>query len=254
MKKRTMLFEEFNVTHAMNSLIESINGEISDIKDEVDAVSDELGKEGLKDDDVKAAILLQAIEKDGDLEKVDVEKIKKDIKEHYSTEGSELNEAAEGIIHTLELIGNFAGNADLIHFIAGQVEKLTGKKLDEGKVKETIVKVTKGLKTVTGLPAKALIKFFEWVSEKLGIKGGGAKAVDLVGRIMVLVFLFAIGFAHFPVLGTSAILWILSLTGLVGKSIEIAHLVKELIHMLKDKNAFKEKAGVSVEDMEAMIA
>ncbi len=253
-----MLFEQFEAVYDFNRIFESVTGEIKDVEKDVDTIKKELeaDDEIADDNDIKAAILLQAIEKDGDLDQLDLEAVKKEVKENNKNKvsGQPLNEDAGGIIHALELIGNFAGNADLVHFIANKVEKLTGKKMDEGKFKEKVLKIVEGLKTVTGLPAKALIKFFEWAAEKLGIKGDGAKAMDMVGRIIVLTFLFGIGIAHFPVLGTSALLWILSLTGLIGKSVEITHIVKELMHLLKDPEAFKKEASLSVDDVEAMIA
>ncbi len=253
-----MLFEQFEAVYDFNRIFESVTGEIKNVEKEVDTIKKELeaDEEFADDNDVKAALLLQAIEKDGNLDEIDLEAAKKEVKEsnRNKASGQPLNENANAIIHALELIGNFAGNADLVHFIAGKVEKLTGKKMDEGKFKDSVLKLVGGLKAVTGLPAKALIRFFEWASEKLGIKGDGAKAMDMVGRIIVLTFLFGVGIAHFPVLGTSALLWVLSLTGLIGKSVEITHIVKELIHLLKDPESFKKEASLSVDDVEAMIA
>lgn len=263
MNKRIQLFEQFNVGLNFDLMLESVTGEIKDVKQDIDSVIKDLkaDKEAADDDDVKAALLIQAIENDGDLDQVDLEKVKDEVKENNKIKNNpdlNVNESASGLIHTIELIGNFAGNADLMHFIAGKIEKATGKKVDTGKVSKTIQGVAGALKKITGLPAKALIKFFDWVAEKIGLEGDTAKGFNMVARIVVLTFLLALGIYHFPVLGAGMLMQILSITGLLGKSVEIAHIGKEILHLIKnaknDPEKFKEETGMSDKEMEAMIA
>jgi hypothetical protein len=72
---------------------------------------------------------------------------------------------------------------------------------------------------------------------------------------MVLTFLLTLGLVHFPVLGASAIMWVLSLTGLIGKSIEITHLVHELIKEIKDKpEEFAKMGDLKKGDEEGFVA
>ena len=185
MTKRIQLFEQFNNGLNFDKLLESVTGDIADIKDEVKKEMDELGKEGAEDDEVKAALLMQAIEHDGDLEDVDIEKLKKDVKEavalRLNPPKEPINESAEGIIHIIEVIGNIAGNSALIEYLCEKAEHITGKKMDAGKVKDTILGIVGALKKVTGLPAKAIEKFFEFIGKKMGMDAAGKKGLELVG-------------------------------------------------------------------------
>lgn len=264
MAKRIQLFEQFNNELNFDAMLESVTGEIKNVQQDVDTVIKDLeaDKEAADDNDVKAALLMAAIDADGDLDNIDLEKVKNEVKENNKIKnlpaGQEINESAGGLVHTLELIGNFAGNADLIHFITGKIEKATGKKIDGGKVAKTIQGIAGALKKVSGLPAKALIKFFDWVASKLGIEGDSAKGFNMVARIVVLVFLLALGVYHFPVLGAGILMQVLSITGILGKSVEILHIGKEILELIKnakkDPKKFKEETGLSDTDMEAMIA
>ncbi len=125
MAKRIQLFEQFNNEINFDLLLESVTGDIADIKDEVKQEMDELGKKGAEDDEIKAALLMQAIASDGDLENVDIEKLRKDVEEGMTLRGKPLNESAEGIIHIIEVIGNIAGNSALIEYLCEKAEKIT---------------------------------------------------------------------------------------------------------------------------------
>jgi len=258
MKRRTMLFEQFNQVSIWDALIESVTGELKDVKDEVKDVMDELGKEGAQDDELKAALLMQALDKDGNIEDVDVDQLKKDVKEGMTIRGQSLNESTGGIVHVLELAGNVLGNAAFLEFLSKKLEKLTGKAMDPGKMKATIEKLLGGLKKVTGLPGKAISKFFSWVAGKLGADINGKKVSSLLGTGALIVFLFALGVSHFPVLGTGVLWWLLSLTGLVGKSTELLHIYKEIKEIIKkaaegkDKKA-EEEIGVSGDELEKLV-
>lgn len=255
MAKRIQLFEQFNKGIDFDKLIESVSGDIADVKDEVKQEMEELGKEGASDDELKAALLLQAIEKDGNLEEVDVDQLKKDVQEGMKTRGTPLNESASGIIHTIEVIGNIAGNSALIEFICHKAEEATGKKMDPGKIKSTIQGIVGALKKVTGLPAKAIEKFFEFIGNKLGMNPANKKGLELVGMVAVIVFFFAMGVVHFPVLGTGILWWVLSLTGLVGKSIELVKIGKEIAHLIGngDKKEIQDEIeGIKPDELEKL--
>jgi hypothetical protein len=255
MAKRIQLFEQFNNVVNFNMLLESVTGDISTIKDEVKTEMAELEKDGATDDETKAALLMQAIDLDGDLEEIDIDKLKKDVKEGMLIRGEGLNESAEGVIHIIEVIGNIAGNSALIEYLCEKAEKVTGKKMDAGKVKTTILGIVGALKKVTGLPAKAIEKFFEFIGHKTGMNAAGTKGLELVGMVAVIVFFFAMGVMHFPVLGSGILWWLLSLTGLVGKSIELIRIGKEIAHLIGggDKKKIQDEiSGVEPDELAKM--
>jgi len=264
MKKRTMLFEEFGRDYNTRMLLEGLKSDSKDVEAEVADVKKELEEEGLDADDteIKAQVLLQAIEHDGDLDKIDFAKVKSDVKEHIRSKGATdkpgelpINESAGPLLHLTELIGNLAGNADLMHFILKLVEKASGKKFEYVDAKNKIEKIVGVLKTVSSGPAVILIKTFDWVAEKFGVSSvGGKKAISMVGRVGVLLFLFVLGCIHFPVLGGGLFMWVLSLTALIGKSVEMVHIGHEFVELLKKPEEFKDQTGMSVDDVEEMIA
>lgn len=259
MNRRVKLFEDFNQHLAFEQIFESVTGEIKDVQKDVDEIMKDLKDEGkdAETDEVKAAILLQAIENDGEIEEVDVEKAKEEVTEGMKLRGQTLNESASGIIHLIEVSGNILGNSALLEFISKKLEKMTGKKMEEGKLKSTIEKILGGIKKVTGLPGKAIAKFFEWVAGKLGADINGKKAAQLLGAGALVIFLFTLGVIHFPVLGSGVLWWVLSLTGLVGKSVELLHIYHEIRDLIKevaekkDKEA-AEELGVKPEELEKL--
>lgn len=253
--KRIQLFEQFNKGYSFNLLMESVSGDISSVQADVKHEMDELGKEGENDDEIKAALLMQALDADGDLDKVDVDKLKKDVEEGILIRGEALNEDAEGIIHMVEVIGNIAGNSALIEFICEKVEHATGKKMDAGKIKSTIQGIAGALKKVTGLPAKAIEKFFQFIGTKIGLDSAGKKGLELVGMASVIVFFFALGVSAFPVLGSGILWWLLSLTGLIGKSVELIRIGSEIAHLIRggDKKEIQDEIeGITPDELAKM--
>ena len=218
-------FESFNSFDYFSKLVESISGEISDIKDEVEEIKD---KDSELTDDEKAKLLMAAIDNDGDLTNIDT----KDIKESIVVNES----IGEGLVHVIEVIGNIAGNSAMMEFILEKIEKLTGKKMDAGKLKANIEKIVGFLRKVTGVPAKAIEKFFEFIGDKIGLSPQGKKGLQLVGFGLVVCFFFSIGVIHFPVLGESILWWMLSLTGLIGKATELWRTGKEILHLISKKD------------------
>ena len=254
--KKIKLFEAYAQHLMFERLLESVTGDIKDVQAEVKDVMDELGKEGAEDDEIKAALLMQAMDNDGDLEEIDVDKLKDDVKEGMAIRGQSLNESAGGLVQVIEIIGNIAGNSAFLEFLSDKIQKATGKKMDVSKLAGTINKIAGGLKKITGLPAKAIEKFFGWIGKKIGLDSAGKKGLELVGAVAVIVFFFALGVIHFPVLGTGIIWWLLSLTGLVGKSVELIKIGKEIAHAVRDavknKDKTKEEMGVAPEELEKL--
>lgn len=251
MKRRVMLFESWDASRAFDILLENVSGEIKDVQKEVETIMKDLKDEGkdAESDEVKAAILMQAIDladAGKDLDELDIEKAKTDIKEGIELRGQALNESESTVVHALEVAGNILGNSALLEFITKKLEKLTGKSMDPGKLKSTIEGILGGIKKVTGLPGKAISKFFGWVAEKFGANMDGKKAAELLGTGAMVVFLFALGVANFPVLGSGVLWWILSLTGLVGKSVEILHIYKEVKDLITKAAEGDEKAAAEV--------
>lgn len=270
--RKVMLFESWDKSRIFNTLLENVTGEIKDVEKNVDEIMDELKDEG-KDadsDEVKAALLMQAMEladEGKDLADLDLDKAKQAIEEGLAIRGKSFNElnesgdiseSAGGVIHGLELIGNVLGNAGLMEFISHKIEEATGKKPDLGKIGKTIEGIFGALKKVTGFPMKAIGKFFEWIAGKFGLEGNVQKGAGLVGKLAVIIFLFGLGVAHFPVLGTGILWWILSLTGLVGKSVEVAEISTKIFKLIRGAGEGKEEdakaVGVSQEDIEGLAA
>ena len=271
--RKVMLFESWDQSRIFSALLENVSGEIKDVEMDVEKIMGELKDEGkdAESDEVKAALLMQAIEladEGKDLEDLDVDAAKKQIEEGFTIRGKSFNdlnesgdisESAGGVIHGLELIGNVLGNSGLLEFIAHQIEKATGKKPDMGKIGKTIEGIAGALKKVTGLPAKAIAKFFEWIAGKFGLEGDVKKGAGLVGKLAVIIFLFGLGVAHFPVLGTGVLWWILSLTGLVGKSIEVTEISQKIFKLIKGAGEGKndkaeEELGVGQDEIEKLAA
>ncbi len=184
------------------------------------------------DMEAQAALLMAALEKGGNLDKVDVQDAEKAAGQVKENRGYALNES--GALHFIEMTGNILGNTALLNVIIEAVEKLTGKKINAGVVTTTINKTLGILKKATGLPAKAMEKFFAWISKKMGGGAQAQKIAGYAGTFITVVALFVIGAAFFPVLGTSPLMIILSLTGLIGKGFELVHLFKKLDQAFKD--------------------
>lgn len=196
--------------------------------------------EDISDEEVQAAMLMAALDVKGKLDKVSPEDVEAVAQEIQESRDQVLNES---VVHTIEVIGNILGNAALLNIITKAISKLVGKKMDPGKIKAGIEKMLKVLKTVTGFPAKAVEKFFMWITKLLG---GGKTAQKIAGfsglLIMVVIFL-GLGMAFFPVLGGTPLMIILSLTGLVGKGFEIGALIKELGEAIDE---YKQETGTDL--------
>lgn len=228
-------------------MLENAAGAASSIQSKVINFGKELKAAGEDptDEEAQAALLIAALNKGGNLDKVDVEDAENAAKELKENRKYALNESGI-VLEALEIIGNILGNVALANVIAAAVEKTTGKKVDMSKMATKVKSFAKGLKNLTGLPALAMNKFFTMVTKKLGGGDTAQKIGGYAGTFVVVAAFFALGLLFFPVLGASPIMIILSITGLVGKGFELAHLWKEIKHAIKD---YKAEGGEGAEKL-----
>ena len=157
------------IEQRVKRLFEDTKGEAKSVLQQTQALSNELKASGddVTDQEIQAAMLSALIDANGKLGAVDVsdvESIKTEIKE---SRGYTINEAG-GFIHADELVGNVLGNAALMNEISAAIEELTGLKINGAKLSKSLNTFFKGLKNVTGFPAKAIEKAFSWIAGKLG--------------------------------------------------------------------------------------
>lgn len=223
-------------------LKENAAGTASNVQSKVVDLGKQLKAAGedISDEEVQAAMLMAALDAKGKLDKVDAEDVESIAKEIQESRGEVLNES---VIHTIELIGNVLGNSALLNVITKAISKLVGKKMDPGKIKAGIEKVLKIIKSVTGFPAKAIEKFFMWITKLLGGGKGAQKIAGFSGLLVAVVIFFGMGVAFFPVLGGTPIMIILSLTGLVGKGFELASLWNELAQAI---DSYEQETGTDL--------
>ena len=251
MRKNTIslaqLTQQILLEQRMLTLFENAAGLASSIQSKVIEFGKELKAAGEDptDEEAQAALLMAALEKGGNLDKVDVEDAEKAAGQVKENRGYTLNEGG-GVLHAIELVGNVLGNVALLNVIAAAVEKVTGKKVDTTKITSKVNFITGKLKKLTGLPAKAMEKFFTLITAKLGGGAAAQKVGGYAGTLIVVVAFFALGALFFPVLGASPLMIILSLTGLIGKGFEIKHLWDELKHAIAD---YKEEGGKGAEKL-----
>jgi hypothetical protein len=127
------------------------------------------------------------------------------------------------------------------------VEKISGKKLDEGKLKAGIEKRLQQIKKVTGFPAKVMSQFFTFIVKSFGGGEVAQEVAGIVGTIFVVGIFIAIGIALFPGTG-SIIMFVLAILSLLGKGVEIIHLIKHLWHIIKNhKKSIESKDPAELE-------
>lgn len=225
-------------------------GMASSVQSTVMALGKEIQAAGedITDEEVQAAMLMAALDNKGKVEKVEPEDVESMVQNIKESRGYVINESA---LHTLELVGNVLGNAAFVNVIAKGLLKLTGKKVDPGKLTAGIQKMLKLLKTLTGLPAKAMEKFFALITRLMGGGPAAQKVAGVTGTIVVVVFFFALGTAFFPVLGGSPLMIVLSLTGLIGKGFELKHLMHAFDEAVTE---YKKEGGKGAEALSAFNA
>jgi hypothetical protein len=223
--------------HRIKRLFEDTKSTANSILQQTMALSKELKADGedITDDEVQAAMLSALIDANGNVTAVDtsdIENIKTEIKE---SRGYTINESSDGFIHAIEMVGNILGNTALLNEISSAIEELTGLKINASKLQKGLNTFFKGLKQVTGFPAKAIEKAFAWISKKLGAGEWGQKVAGYSGLLIIILILGTIGVMHFPVLGASSIGMLFSVTGLLGKGAETINLVKKIFALIKQK-------------------
>lgn len=252
MKKNTIslaqLTHQILLEQKMQLLFENAAGLASSIQSKVMEFGKELKAAGEDptDEETQAALLMAALEKDGNLDKVDVEDAEKAANQVKENRGYTLKESGGGVMVAIEYIGNILGNVALLNVIAEAVEKVTGKKVDTSGIAAKVNSLTKRIKNLTGLPALAMKKFFTLVTKKLGGEAAAQKVAGYAGTFIVVAAFFVIGALFFPVLGASPLMIILSLTGLLGKGFELVHLFKKIIQAIKD---YKAEGGEGAEKL-----
>jgi hypothetical protein len=198
------------------------------------------------DEEVQAALLMAALEDEGKLDNVDAQDVDAVAGQIKEARGYTISESAGGLIHTLEIVGNILGNTALSNVISKAVEKATSKKVDPSKMSAGIIAMAGRLKKLTGLPAKAMEKFFAFIAGKMGGGDVAQKIAGYSGTILVVLVFFALGTLFFPVLGSSPLMIILSLTGLIGKGFEIGALWKRTKEAIKQ---YKDEKGKDSEEL-----
>ena len=219
-------------------LTESAESDADKVQDQLADLTNALKADGedITDEEVQAAVLSALIDADGDLNAVDVsdvEAIKTEIKE-----SREYISEAGGVLGSIHLVGDVLGNAAFIHILAEAVQKVTGKDVNEDKLKAKLDRTFGGIKKVTGFPAKVMEKAFAWISKKFGASETGQRVAGLSGTLLVTVALFALAIYLFPSV-TSGVLLVIAIMGVAGKSAEIIKLTKDLIQHVKDSAAEK---------------
>lgn len=219
-------------------ILESTEGTANDVKSKLFSLGRELKKDGedVTDDEVQAALLSALIDANGDANAMnvsDVESIKKQIKESRSY----LKESG-GLLHTIELVGSVLGNSAFMHVLVDGLHKVGFKNVDKNKIKANVEKAVKALKTITGFPAKVMERAFAWIAKKLGASVFSQKIAGMAGTLVITLVLLILAAHFFPSIG-SGILMVFAISGMMGKSIEIIKIIKELIHHIGEQGNIK---------------
>jgi hypothetical protein len=205
-----------------------IDNALLGVTNKIDAAGEDVG-----DEDVQAALLVAALEKDGKLSTISPEDVKKQMPTVSERNNSKLNENAGGAIVVIEQLSLVLGNAALVEEICKVIEKVTGKKADPTKFTAAVNKVASFMKKVTGWPMKQIGKAIEWIIKKLG----GGESAQTIGKysvkLIIIGVMFVIAVMFFPLAGVSAIGIVLSVTALIGKGFELVNLTKGLVKAIK---------------------
>lgn len=231
--KLTTITNQIILKNTSRILLEAITGDASAVQKQLFNLGNELKADGedVTDDEVQAALLGALIDANGKVDSVDVsdvEAIKQDIKESRTYVIQE-----SGILHGIEAAGTVLGNAALLHTLAGGFSKV-GIKVNENTLKQKIEKVVNLIKKVTGFPAKMMEKAFMWISKKLGFSQFGQKVAGLSGVLIITIAFLALAIYLFPSIG-SGVLLVFAISGMIGKTIEIANIIKEIWEHIKEE-------------------
>jgi hypothetical protein len=231
--KLTPIANAIILSKLSNLILESADGDASAIQSQLQDLSTELKSDGedISDEEVQAAMLNALVDANGDVSQVDVEDVEAIKTEIRESRGYTLTEGG-GVLGAIHVVGDVLGNSAFIHELAIGIEKVTGKKIDEGKLKSKIESIAGKIKKVSGFPAKAMEAAFEWITKKLGGSEFQQKVAGIAGTLVATIALLTLAVYFFPSI-TSGVLIVFAITGMLGKSAEIYKLIKELIHHLK---------------------
>lgn len=226
------------------------SGLASAVQASVDKLGQELKAAGedISDEEVQGAMLMAAMDEKGKIDNIDPEDVEAVTAKIQESRGYIIKES--GALHAIEVAGSILGNVALMNVIAKAVEKATGKKLNPDKLAASVTKIAGVLKKVTGLPAKAMEKFFEKIAKMFGGGDAAQKIAGYSGTLITVLTLFALGVAMFPVLGGSPLMIILSLTGLIGKGFEIGALWKHIKEAIAEYKAEGGKESEELPDLQ----
>jgi Asp-tRNA(Asn)/Glu-tRNA(Gln) amidotransferase C subunit len=186
------------------------------------------------DEEVQAAMLSALIDADGDISQVDVDDVEQAKQDIEEARGYRIDEAGSTTVHVIEGIFNVLGSAALLNSIAEKVEKATGKKVNVDQVQTKLEKILGVVKTVSGLPAKAMEKTFEWIAKKLGGGKFAQKIAGYSGTLVAVTAMAIFGVMHFPS-AASGFAFVFALAGLLGKGAEMIKLVQEIVHAVREE-------------------
>ena len=133
-------------------------------------------------------------------------------------------------------VGDVLGNAAFIHVLAEGITKLTGKTVDEAKLKARLEKIFGTIKKVSGFVAHQIERAFEWLAKKFGASETGQKIAGISGLLILTISMFVIGIVLFPSV-TSTTAFIITTVALIGKGGEMYVLAKKLYNIAKDQAA-----------------
>lgn len=189
--------------------------------------------EDVADQNVQAAMLLAALQKNGDVSRVSADDVSAAMTKNVKESKQSLKESESAIIHIIEMVALVLGNAALIETICEIILKITGKKVDPTKFKAAVTKFATFLKKATGLPMKAFGNAIAWIIKKMGGGDASQKIGKYSVKLVVVVVMAAMGVLFFPLGGVSLVGIALSITGMIGKGFEIVKLAKELTAAIK---------------------
>lgn len=211
-----LTFEEHIQFRTVEKLFESINSTILDVESKLhDLHADE------RSDEEQAKLLLALLNADGNIDKLD------------ESESDAINEGF--IVHLITEIGAIMGNAALIESICHYIHKKFNVSVDSSKAVQFMSNFSKTIAHYTGAPAKAVEMFLMFIAKKLKLTGKNQEIVSLLGMGALVVILLCLGIIGFPALGQSLLYWLLSLTGIIGKSVEIIKIAIKVFNLLIDK-------------------
>ncbi len=197
-------------------------------------VSKEVEEDGedMDDEEVQAAMMMAAIEKGGDISKVNADDVEKELP--TVKERRLVNESGGGVVDSVLTVASLVlGNMAFIEAVCTAIEKVTGKKISPDKAKKAAETVVGGFKKASGWVMKKIGQAIEWIIGKMG-GGPNAQKIGAYGvKFIGVVAMFILGISHFPLAGASIIGIIISITSMIGKGFELIVLGKELIKYIK---------------------